>query len=59
MWWIIEKDNPLAVHGIFDTEARAWEFLRETVPEYCRRGFYSDKTLTPDSFTVVPARTAR
>jgi hypothetical protein len=30
----------------------AHKFLKDTIPDYCRRGFYMDKTLTPESFIV-------
>lgn len=50
---IIEKDNPLAVHGLFDSRERAERHLQETIPDYVRRGFFMDKTLTADSFKVV------
>lgn len=50
---LVEKVNHLAVHGLFYTRERAEEFLRLTVPEYCRKSFYMDKTLTPDSFEVI------
>lgn len=50
---IIEKGNPLAVHGLFYSRERAEQFLRETVPVYVARGYYMDKTLTAESFCVA------
>lgn len=50
---LVEKANHLAVHGLFYSCNRAEQFLRDVVPEYCRKGFYMDKTLTPDSFEVI------
>lgn len=52
-WNIVEKKNPLALHWVFDSKARAEEFLRDTIPLYCARGYYMDKTLTAESFMVV------
>ena len=54
---IVEKRNPLAVHGIFDSEASALRHLRDVVPVYVSRGYYMDKTLTPADFHVVPTST--
>ena len=53
---MVEKANPLALHGLFDTRARAERHLALNVPEYCAKGFYTDKTLTPDSFEIVPCK---
>lgn len=52
MFYIVEKNNPLAIHGIFDTEDRAIRHLAEVIPDYVARGFFMDKTLTPDSFII-------
>jgi len=49
---IIEKDNPLAVHGIFDTKDRAINHIEKVIPEYVKRGYFMNKTLTADSFTI-------
>lgn len=38
---------------LFYTRERAEIFLRNVVSEYCLKGFYMDKTLTPDSFEVI------
>jgi hypothetical protein len=51
-WAIVEKANPNAVHGLFMSMESAHKFLKDTIPDYCRRGFYMDKTLTPESFIV-------
>jgi hypothetical protein len=51
---IVEKANPHAVHGYFDTLAPAERALREDIPEYVARGFFMDKTLRADSFEVRP-----
>lgn len=52
---LIEKDNPNALHGIFDTLERAQRHLSETIPVYVAKGYFMDKTLTPDSFTIEPS----
>lgn len=49
---IVEKDNPLAVHGLFDSVERAERHLREVIPVYVARGYFMDKTLTADSFRI-------
>lgn len=52
---IAEKSNPLAVHAMCDTLVGAERWLSTLPPEYCRRGFFMDKTLTTDSFTISRA----
>lgn len=49
---IREKKNPLAVHGKFDSLERAERHLAVVTPEYCRKGYYMDKTLTPADFYI-------
>lgn len=51
---LVEKKNHLAVHGLFGQRRETAEkFLAETVSLYCARGYYTDKTLTPESFEIV------
>ena len=50
---LIERNNPNALHGLFYTRERAEYHLAHNVPVYCARGFYMDKSLTPDDFIVV------
>lgn len=52
-FYIIERNDPLAVHGIFDSLARAERHLTEVIPDYVRRGYFMDKTLTASCFMVV------
>jgi len=52
MYKIIEKSKPLAVHCICDTKERAEHWLHVLAPEYCAKGYFMDKTLTPNSFTI-------
>lgn len=53
-WKIVERQNPLAVHGIFETKQRAQRFIRETIPVYVARSYFTDKTLTAHDFIVMP-----
>lgn len=50
---IVEKNNPLALHGIFHSRERAERHLREVIPEYVAKSYFMDKTLTADSFIIV------
>ena len=59
MYKIVEKQNPLAVHAICDTLARAQHWLNVNAPEYVARGYFSDKTLTADSFVIVESSKAQ
>lgn len=49
---IVEKKNPLAVHALFDELQRAERHLNEVIPEYVKRGFFMDKTLTENCFEI-------
>jgi len=49
---VIEKQNPLAIHAICDTLERAQHWIDRNAPEYVRKGYFMDKTLTADSFTI-------
>jgi len=50
---IVEKTNHLHVHSLFYSRGAAEKFLRDTIPEYVRRGYYTNKTLTADDFEVI------
>ena len=52
-WAMVEKADRHAVHALFMSKERGEQFLADTVPDYCRRGMYADKTLTPESFEIV------
>jgi hypothetical protein len=56
MYKIIEKNNPLAVHAHCETLDSAKHWLAVKAPEYCSKGYFMDKTLTPESFTIVPLK---
>lgn len=53
VYWIVEKKNHKALHGIFDSYERAVNHLNNTIPFYCDNGYFMDKTLTPDSFEII------
>ena len=51
-WKIVEKKNPLAVHALCHSHESAQKWIDVNAPIYCARGYFVDKTLTPDSFTI-------
>lgn len=53
MFKIVEKNNRLAVHGLFDTEDRAENHLQNVIPEYVAKSYFMDKTLTADDFEIL------
>jgi len=55
-WHLVEKKNENHLHAIFSSKQSAERFLRETIPEYCARGLFTDKTLKPDSFKIIQAK---
>lgn len=54
MYKVVEKDNPLHLHALCDSLERAQHWIDVLAPEYCAKGYFMDKTLTPDSFMVKP-----
>lgn len=50
---LVERDNPLTLHGLFDTLASAERHLAQSIPLYVSRGYFMDKTLTTESFVIV------
>lgn len=59
MFKVVEKANLLAVHCICDTLARAKYWINVLAPDYCAKGFFMDKTLTPDSFRIQYAKNTK
>jgi hypothetical protein len=56
MYKIVEKNNPLAVHvHCHSLESAQW-WLAVNAPLYCSKGYFMDKTLTPDSFVIQPLK---
>lgn len=53
MFKIVEKGNKLAVHGLFSSIQRAENHLNNKIPVYIQRGYFTDKTLTKDSFKII------
>ncbi len=49
---VVEKQNPLAAHVICDSRERAQFWIDTKAPEYAAKGYFMDKTLTADSFTI-------
>ncbi len=58
-YYIVEKENELAVHGIFDSLLRAKNHLRYVIPKYIQKGYYEDKTLTAESFKILQQKCRR
>lgn len=52
-WWIVEKRNHLALHGIFDARERAEHHLKEVIPPYVRLGYFMDKSLQATDFEII------
>jgi len=52
MYKVVEKLNPLAVHCVCDTLERAQHWIDVTARLYVAKGYFTDKTLTADSFTI-------
>ncbi len=50
---VVEKANHLAVHALCSTLESAQRWIKVNAVEYCAKGYFSDKTLTPDSFEVI------
>jgi hypothetical protein len=53
MFKLVEINNELAIHGIFDSEEGAKKHLKETIPLYVQRGYFMNKTLTADIFKII------
>lgn len=53
---VIEKQNANAVHAICDTRERAEYWINVKAPEYAANGYFMDKTLTADSFTIKESK---
>ncbi len=49
---IVEKLNHLAVHAHCSTHESAKRWLAEKAPEYCAKGYFMNKALTPDDFEI-------
>ena len=49
---VVEKKNHLAVHAWCSCRERAEYWINVEAPIYCAKGYFMDKTLTPDSFII-------
>jgi len=49
---IYEVNDHLALHAICSSLESARHWIEVLAPSYCKRGFFMDKTLTPDSFVI-------
>jgi len=49
---IVERNNKLAVHGLFDSLDSAQHHLQVNIPMYVARGYFMDKTLRADDFVI-------
>jgi hypothetical protein len=56
MYKIVEKNNHLAVHVHCHSLESAQRWLAVNAPEYYAKGYFMDKTLTPDSFVIQPLK---
>jgi len=56
MFYVCEKKNPLAVHAHCDTIEGAQRWVEVNAPLYVARGYFTDKTLTTESFTIRKAK---
>lgn len=56
MYKIVEKKNPLAVHAHCSTELSAKRWIEVNAVEYCAKGYFTDKTLTPSDFEIKAAK---
>jgi len=53
MFAIVEKDNENAVHGLFYSKEKAEHHIENTIPGYVAKGYFTNKSLTADSFKVI------
>ena len=52
---IVEKKNHLHLHAICCTEESAKRWIAVNAVEYCKKGYFMDKTLTPADFEIKKA----
>lgn len=55
MFYVIEKKNRLAIHAICHSLERAENWIKLNAPLYCAKGYFMDKRLKPNSFTIRKA----
>lgn len=50
---VVEKLNMHALHALCETRASAKRWVATNAVEYCRKGYFADKTLTPGDFVIL------
>ena len=50
---LVEKSNHLHLHALFDSLDRAKLHLQNVIPDYVRKSYFMDKTLTANSFEII------
>lgn len=55
---VLKKDHN-AVFALCDSKSGAEVYLSQTLPVYCARGYWMDKTLKPSDFEAVPVKKAK
>jgi hypothetical protein len=50
---IVEKKNHLHVHAYCSSAESAAQWLAVNAVDYCNRGLFMDKTLTPSDFEAI------
>lgn len=53
---LVEKKNHHHVHALFMSRESAERHLRETIPDYIRKGYFMDKTLTAADFEIIESK---
>jgi hypothetical protein len=53
MFKIVEKLNHLAVHAHCSTRESAERWLAVNAVEYCAKGYFMNKALTPQDFEII------
>ena len=53
---LVEKQNHLKLHGLFGSLERATHHLAHTIPIYVAKSYFTDKTLTQESFEIIEWR---
>lgn len=50
---IVEKNNHLNLHGLFDYKESAEKHLSKVIPSHIAKSYFMDKTLTAKDFEIV------
>lgn len=52
MFYVVEKSNHLHVHAHCSTKESAERWIAVNAVEMCAKGYFMDKSLTPQSFEI-------